>query len=842
MAEFPTGTVTFLFTDIEGSTRLTRDLGERYPDVLADHRRALRGIFAAHGGVEVDTQGDAFFVAFGSAREALAAAAESQEALAEGPLRVRIGIHTGEATVSEEGYVGLDVVRGARIAAAAHGGQVVLSDATRALAGDEVSLRDLGEHRLKDLVEPTRLYQLGNGEFPPLTSLNWTNLPTQPTRLIGRERELREAGSLLHGHRLVTVTGPGGSGKTRLALQLAADAVGDFEHGVFWVPLQSLSDAGLVEPAIATAVGAPGEAVTHLRSRRTLLLLDNFEHLIEAAATVSSLLTEASQVKVLVTSREPLHLTGEREYPVFPLPDEDAVALFVERARAVRPAFEPDAVVPHICRRLDGLPLAIELAAARVKTLPPAALLERLERRLPLLTGGPVDAPLRQRTLTATLYWSYDLLESREEELFARLGVFAGGCTLEAAEAVCEADLDTLQSLVDKNLVRAAEGRFGMLETIREFALDRLAARGRLDEIRRRHAEHYLAVAQAADLDAARPDQIEWLARLEREHDNLNAALTFAQEEGQWSLYQDLLGALGAFWSLQGHWYEGRTWLDTGLRLDERLLPKLKLRMLGHAASIAQRQGRLDRARSFAKERLALAREVGDPAGLVGALMQLGVVALSEENYAEGTQYVSEALREAERLGDDFNVARAKLNLGWAAAFTGNYDRAEELFVEALRLVRALNTKVTTTVCLISLAHVRRKRGELATAVDALKEALQDVKNAGPERVVDCLIEVAGILSAVGDPESAARFLAAADAIGQSVGLGALPAPERIRREIAAALDRRADGTELEAAAAEGSRLTVEDAVDAALEALDGLDARLGRSPPAASSWDESPE
>jgi predicted ATPase len=823
MPELPSGTTTFLFTDVEGSTRLTRDLGERYAEALADHRRKLRDVFAAHGGVEVDTQGDAFFVAFGSARAALAAAAQAQEALADGPLAVRIGVHTGEAVVSAEGYVGLDVVRGARIAAAAHGRQVIVSETTRALAGDEFALCDLGEHRLKDMGEPVRLYQLGHEEFPPLTTLNWTNLPLQPTRLIGRERELREAGSLLREHRLVTLTGPGGSGKTRLALHLGAEAVSDFEHGVFWVPLQALPDASLVEPAIAGAVGARGDVLDHLRTREALLLLDNFEHLTEAASAVSSLLAGAGRIKVLVTSREPLHVSGEREYPVLPLPDDAAVALFVERARAARPTFEPNPAVAHICRRLDGLPLAIELAAARVKSLPPAALLERLERRLPLLTGGPRDAPPRQRTLAATLEWSYELLDDREKQLFARLAVFAGGCTLEAAEEVCGANLDAIQSLVDKSLVRVDDGRFAMLETIREFALDRLAASDEANAIRRGHAEHYLAVAQAADLDAARPDQIEWLARLEGEHDNLTAALTFAQESGQWSLYQELLAALGGFWSLRGHWYEGRTRLDAGLRLDQRLVPKLKLRILGHAAAIAQREGRLARARSLASERLSLAREEGDPAGLVGALMQLGVVALSERNYAEGTKYVTEALRGAEQLGDDFNVARAKLNLGWAAAFTGDHDRAEELFVDALERVRALGTRVTTIVCLLSVAHVRRKRGDVAGAVHALKEALPEVRGAGPERVVDCLIEVAGVLNAVGNREPAARLLAAADALGETIGLGSIPDPQGIRQEVALAVEREADRTTLEAATHEGRQLSIDEAIDSAREALDSV-------------------
>jgi hypothetical protein len=390
MPDLPSGTVTFLFSDIEGSTNLLRELGDGYAAALGTHRDVVRAAFASYSGVEVDTQGDAFFGAFARASDAVAAAEEIQRELATGPVRVRIGVHTGEPQVTKEGYVGLDVHRGARICAAGHGGQVLLTQPTRELV--DVQASDLGEHRLKDLLEPQRVFQLGTDEFPPLKTLDWTNLPVQATPLVGRERELAEASALLREQRFLTVVGPPGSGKTRLALQLAADAADDFEH-VWWVGLQEVHDSDLVEPTIAHVVGARTDLAGFLRDRRALLLLDNVEQVLGCAPRLAELVSASSSLKLLATSREPLRLTLEQQYPVPPLPDDDAVALFHERARAVRPDFAANGAVAEICRRLDGLPLAVELAAARVKILQPDALLARLEQRLPLLAGGARDAP-----------------------------------------------------------------------------------------------------------------------------------------------------------------------------------------------------------------------------------------------------------------------------------------------------------------------------------------------------------------------------------------------------------------------------------------------------------------
>ena len=436
MRDLPTGTVTFLFTDIEGSTRLLHEHGEAYAGLLAEHRRELRAIFARHAGVEVDTQGDAFFAAFGRADDAVDAAGEIQAV--DGPLRVRIGIHTGTPTVTSEGYVGIDVHRAARICAAAHGGQVVLSEATRDALGRDPG-RDLGLHRLKDLGAPERLFQLGTGTFPPLRSLNATNLPAQTDGLVGRTWELLDIAALIDDARVVTLTGAGGSGKTRLALQAAAESVDGFGGGVFWVPLAAVNDPTLIEPTIAQAIGAQHGLAAHIDEKRMLLLLDNLEQLLPgAAAPLAALVAACPNLRLLLTSRAPLRIDGEREYPVQPLPATDAIELFRERAFSA----EPEAAVREICRRLDGLPLAIELAAARTRLLPPDQLLARLERALPVLTGGRRDAPERHRTLRATIAWSYDLLSADERRLFDRLGVFAGGFTLEAAEAVCDADLD----------------------------------------------------------------------------------------------------------------------------------------------------------------------------------------------------------------------------------------------------------------------------------------------------------------------------------------------------------------------------------------------------------------
>jgi len=678
MGEPPVGTVTFLFTDIEGSTRLLHELGDAYADALADHRRVLREAFARHGGFEVDTQGDAFFIAFARARDAVGAAASAQRALLSGPIRARIGVHTGEPLRTDEGYVGMDVHRGARIAAAAHGGQVLISQTARELVEDdlpsEFALRDLGEHRLKDLSRPQRIFQLvGDGlerDFPPPVTLESrpTNLPPQPTPLIGREQELAEVVDLLRSPdvRLLTLTGPGGAGKSRLALQAAADLLDDFADGAFFVGLAGIADPLLVLPTIAQALGLketgglpPEDALERfLHDRELLLVLDNLEHLLEASPEISDLVLSAPSVKAILSSRAPLRVSAEREYPVPELVDRDAVALFNERARAIKPDFRLDGDAPtvaQICSRLDGLPLAIELAAARAKVLSPTALLERLDRRLAVLTGGARDVPDRQRTLRDTIAWSYELLDETEQRLFSRLAVFVGGFTLVAAEQVCDADLDTIASLVEKSLVRQGEERFRMLETIREFALERLEESGERDHIRRRHLEVLLEPARHKESTADRQAP-EWLERLEVEHDNFRAALQVSRGLDDPRLELRLASSLADFWEHQGHLTEGLERIREALDRDPDGLAEDRGPALLWGTMIALKQGDLETAQQLADKKKQLHTSLEDESGVARSVNLLGSVATADGRYDEARALLEQAKSIHERLGDEAAV------------------------------------------------------------------------------------------------------------------------------------------------------------------------------------------
>ena len=685
--ELPAGKVTFLFTDVEGSTRLLDELGaDRYADALAEHRRELRAAFARHGGVEVDTQGDAFFVAFRDAAAAVSAADEGRSALAHGPIRVRMGVHTGEPLLTSEGYVGIDVHRGARIAAAGHGGQVIVSETTYAALGDGVALRDLGEQRLKDLGAPIRLFQLGDEDFPPLKVLYRSTLPVQPSPLVGRGRELREAASLLSDHRLVTFTGPGGSGKTRLALQVAAEAADDFPDGVYWVPLQALRDADLVVPAVAQALAAQGDPAQHIGARRVLLVLDNFEQVVDAATGVAELLQRTPHLKVLCTSRESLRIDGEREYAVDPLPLDDAVRLFEERA-AQR---EPIDAVRQICRQLDCLPLAVELAAARTKLLPPSELLARLEQALPVLTGGRRDAPERQRTLRAAIAWSHDLLAEDEQALFRALGVFAGSFDLKAAEEICGADLDGLQSLLDKSLLRRWEnGRLGMLDTIREYALERLDESGEAEEIRERHARYYLEVANLGGLAA------DWEGP--QRHDlvlpeagNFRAAVDWCTERGQVELGLSLAVALENFWVTTDP-HEGVRRFEALFAQAQDLPAALRARALrACASSTGPGAGTEDweMRRRLLGESLDLYRALGDERGVAIILHRLGVLASWDDDPARARELAEESLAGHRSVGFVKGELQALSLLGYLEWEAGRKEHAFELKRESARLAR----------------------------------------------------------------------------------------------------------------------------------------------------------
>jgi predicted ATPase len=622
----PTGTVTFLFTDVEGSTRLLHDLGaDAYAAALAEHRRLLREAFARRGGVEVDTEGDAFFYAFATAPGALQGAREAQEALASTPIRVRIGIHTGTPHLTDEGYVGTDVHRAARIAACGHGGQVLVSAATTALAGEDL-LRDLGEHRLKDLSAPERLCQLGTDDFPPLRSLYQTNLPVPSTPFLGRTEELAQiVGLLARGEvRLVTLTGPGGVGKTRLALQAAGVASDAYPDGVWWVPLAPLRDPELVLPTAARALGAKEELAPHIGDRSMLILLDNFEQVIEAGPGLGEVLSACPRLDVLVTSREPLHLAAEREYAVPPLAPAEGVELFSARARALNPDFEANGVVTEICRRLDDLPLALELAAARTKVLSPDQILERLEQRLPLLTGGARDLPERQRTLRATIQWSYDLLAENERQLLCRLAVFSGGCTLEAAEEVVAADIDTLQSLMEKSLLRHTQERYWMLESIREYAAEHLEDGGEAAGLRRRHADYFLELVETAGL-ALEPEGEQQYGLVRQELDNVRAALDWGFETDPERALR-LASALDGFWAVMAP-TEGMRRLEALLQRAPNAALAVRARAFRAYGSSANPAGDDEKAERAYEQSLDAYRKIGDERGVAVLLHRLGTSA-----------------------------------------------------------------------------------------------------------------------------------------------------------------------------------------------------------------------
>ena len=708
----PNGTVTLLFTDIEGSTRLLQQLGDRYSVALSKHRSLLREAFRSHAGVEVDTQGDAFFYAFSKASDAVAAAQAGQAALAMTEVRVRMGLHTGEPLLSDEGYTGVDVHRAARICASGHGGQILLSDTTARLV--EADLRDLGEHRLKDIDLPQRLYQLGHEEFPAPRTPNSSNLPVAPTPLVGRKREREEVRTLLRDHRLVTLVGPGGSGKTRLALDVASNAIEEFGDGVYWVPLAAVRDPALVEPAIAHAVGVTSSLASHFADRQTLLLLDNVEQVIDAAPGLAELLGSATGLKLLVTSREPLRLSGEWEYMVLPLPQADAVALFTQRARALKADFATDDSVAEICRRLDGLPLALELAAARVKVLTPLQMLDRLNRRLELLTAGARDLPTRQRTIRATVDWSYELLTTEEQELLVRLGVFSDGWTLEAAEAVCDSTLDTLESLVAKSLVWRDGERFRMLETVREYALEHLEAAGDRENLQARHAQFFLALAERGAAEHEHGQLGAWVQQLSSEHGNLRAALEYLTDSGAQSLELRFVALIWRPWFDQGRWQEAQRAIQRTLASSSGTNPDRVKVMLG-AAWTAWRQGDAQTGTKFAEETVELSRELDDPRLIARSLLVLGACVMGDD-LARASALAEESAALSESMGETVGLTNALNNLALMAITSGDDRRAAELLERALAIARQSRNQRGCCIYLMNLAEVERRLREFELA------------------------------------------------------------------------------------------------------------------------------
>jgi predicted ATPase/class 3 adenylate cyclase len=833
-SDLPTGTVTFLFTDIEGSTRLLDRLGDGYRDVLETHQRLLRGAFGRAGGVEVSTEGDSFFVVFPSAPAAVAAAVDGQRSLGshgwpgEAELRVRMGIHTGEGALGGDNYVGADVHRASRIAAAGHGGQILLSESTRVLVEpvlpEGVSLRELGEHRLKDLPRPERLYQAVTedlrADFPPPRSTEGqrATLPRQLTTFVGREREREEVKEALSRTRLLTLTGPGGTGKTRLSLEVASEMTDAFDGGAYFIPLAPMTDHALVVPTIVQRLGLPEDPgrmpieglIDYLARRRVLLVLDNFEQVLDAAPEIGGLLTATEAVTVLATSREPLGLAGEQEYAVPPLSLPDvhhlppleslsqysAVALFIERARAVRPGFEVTGenapAIAEIASRLDGLPLAIELAAARAKILTPEVMLKRLEDRLSLDAGARRDVPQRQQTLRDAIAWSFDLLEGEERRLFARISVFSGGFTLEAAEAICnpggELGMDTLDglaSLINKSLARRLEIeggdlRFLMLETIREYAAERLDEIGDTGELSSRHADYFLAASRRMAPDLFGPRQAELLDVLELEHDNFRAAMDRSVGQGRRDTALGIAAALWRFWQMRGRLREGRDRLQrlldaAGGDIDRTTLADA----LEAFGGILYWMGDVVGAREPYERCLELRRELGEKRGIAEALYNSGFTysarlsGEAEPQLEEGLKRFVEAERLFREIGDDGGAARvmwARANFEYEML---GYEEAEQLFRQALAIHERLGDRFGMAWDTFELGVTLQRVGRYEESRQFTERALTLLAEAGDTSGIPLVLGGLSALAAqTGAPERAAALYGAATALEAQAGAG----------------------------------------------------------------------
>lgn len=782
MPELPSGTVTFLFTDVEGSTQLLHELGsQRYAAALFEHRRVIRNGAAAFKGVEVDTQGDAFFIAFPDASGALDAAERMTSELADGPIRVRIGIHTGVPLVTDEGYVGVDLHRAARIAAAGHGGQVLVSSTTAASV-DGSRLTYLGEHRFKDLAAPERVFQLGSTRHPRLSSLFQSNIPTQGTEFIGRDGEVAEVAALLstESARTVTLAGPGGSGKTRLAIEVARRVADEFPHGVWWVPLADLRDPADVVPAMLDAAGVHGDSITAFGGRRLLLVIDNAEHLLPGLTAILGEFGRVDGPSVLTTSRERLGLREERIWPVPPLATSDGVALFVARAHALDPTFATTPLVDELCRRLENMPLAIELAAARMRVFTPRQLLSRLSERLDLLKADGRDP--RQRSLRATIEWSHGLLNEPERRLFRNLSIFVGGFTLEAAEEVAGGGPDTLESLVDKSLVRPRDDqdrrRFAFLESIREFADGELTGAERAAAADR-HAEYYGRLADGLEDGSLSASE----AQLDAEVMNLRAAATWAMERGD--------GTLAARILTGPRDVEFRTEAGAARALLERALElgitdrSVRIRTLGSLAFAAYRQGDRSAARSAADESESLARLAGNASLLGQALMMVGVADTGDGAFDAATGHFTEAVDCFARADTPLWRARALANLGDLALTRRDFRSALDLADEAIAIFNACGEPDEALVARVNRACAKAFLGMVDAAWHEVRSCVPRLMEQQDRYVFGCALRAAALVRAIeGRLETASTLLGASEAVRESLGAALEPSEQVVNDRI----------------------------------------------------------
>ena len=885
MPLIPSGTVTFLFTDIEGSTRLWEHHPEGMRVALARHDELLRQAIEDNNGYVFKTVGDAFCAAFATAPDALAAALASHLLLLKekweetGSLRVRIALHTGEAQERDGDYFGQTLNRVARLQSTGYGQQTLLSQTTYDLVRDsllpQVTLQDMGTHRLKDLQRPEQVFQLNHPDlpdtFPPLKSLDNpdlpNNLPQQVTSFIGREKEIETVKTLLDKTRLLTLTGSGGAGKTRLSLQVAADVLENYPDGAWLVELAPLADPALVAQTVAQVLGVREEAgkplvqtlIDFLKAKRLLIVLDNCEHVLDACARLTNmLLRNCPHVRVLASSREGLGIAGEQTYrvPSLSLPDPkqmptpaslstyEAVRLFVDRAMAALPAF---AVTNHnapalasLCHRLDGIPLALELAAARVRSLSVEEINAKLDSRFRLLTGGSRTALPRQQTLRALIDWSYDLLNAQEKTLLGRLSVFAGGWTLAAAEQVGAGEsetgdsiedwemLDLLTSLADKSLALAqTQGettRYRLLETVRQYARDRLVESGENQIVRARHANYFLMMAEEIRPKLRSSEQVQWLGVLEEEHDNLRQALTFytqdteGAEAGEKGLR--LGAALQQFWWTRGHLREGRERFGALLTHPQgQQRTKARADALNGAGILAWMQGEYGEARVLLEESLAIRREIGDRLGIAHSLSNLGLVANEEGDYGGARVLYEESLAIRREIGDRLGIAHSLSNLGLVAKDLGDYESARALYEESLAIDRELGDKQGIAIALVNLGLLLGVYGDYPTAYASLRECLTLCRELSEKRITAYAVEgCAGLALRQQQPEQAIRLWGAAAALREAIGCLLSPADrERQEREITAV--RETTGEDAFAAAwAQGQAMTMEQAVEYVLD------------------------
>ncbi len=899
------GTFAFLFSDIEGSTRLEQQVGTaRYGELRERHRSLLREAFGVHGGIEQGTEGDSFFVVFASARAAVAAAVDAQRRLASEPwsdgevVRVRIGIHSGEAERAGESLVGLDINRAARIAAVGHGGQILISDATRALVQThlppEVTLRDLGAFRLKDLLGPEHVVQVdADGlvhDFPPLRTpdVRPNNLPTQLTTFVGRAAELEEAARLLTATRLLTLTGPGGTGKTRLSLQLASTVADAFPDGVFFVPLEPIRDPMLVPSRIANAVGV-AETGTRpiadtladwLRDRRLLLVLDNFEQVAAAAPLVGELLRMAPHIKVLVTSRAALRISGEQEYPVPGLPTPPdlsqlsgldrvqlspgsrtldpvalgqyaAVRLFIERAVAVRPGFTVTnanaPAVAAISARLHGMPLAIELAAARIKLLSPEAILARLEHQLDVLAAGARDLPARQQTLRGAIAWSYDLLEEDARRLLDRLSVFAGSCDLEAAEAVCGPAseiggelIDGLMALADQSLLKVEEAaggepRFRLFDTIREYAAERLAERAETAAVQDRHRDWYLALAERAATELSGADQRTWLDRLELEHDDIRAVLDRSVELPDPDTAIPLGFAMWRFWQKHGHLAEARRRLMAMEAAPwSNVDPRLRARLVEALGGILWWQGEIAEMTARYREALEIWLSLGDEPEIANAYYNVSFVYAmpptadgpNVDPDGVGLGYIEEARRRFHALNDLRGEANALWALGNYRYFRNQPGNGVEEFRQSLDMFRRAQDLTMEAWALHMLGSALLRNEAIEEARGHVEHAIRHFHAAGDAAgLTMTLDDMSAIAVASGQLDRAARLRGAARNLTTETGAGlASYVEDQFEQGVRPGVRSHMAADELERLGAEGAAMTLDEAVAYALESSESPD------------------